>query len=215
MANKNSQIISAIKKELNIIVDFLYKNNLCIEYTDYAISTIGNNKIEITRPNRRKESNILYDELISIKDTVKKILTGKEYNILLKDRSIIQFEFECENGLITKERFIYIRPFNTTDFVNDEYDDCDWFEMGYEIPLIIRIDYDIEDKPNHPKAHATINNIKYCRIPLKGPISVTNFMNFILNMFYGENYMGESFSYASKITITSAEKKKFHINWEE
>ena len=46
---------------------------------------------------------------------MKTILNGKEYNILLNDKSIIQFEFECDNGRITKERFIYIRPFDTID----------------------------------------------------------------------------------------------------
>ena len=214
MANKNSKTISSLKKELSIIIDFLYKNNLCIEFSDYAIVSIGNNKIEITRPNRRLESNVLYDEIINVKSVIKTILNGKEYNILLKDKSIIQFEFECNNGIITKERFIYIRPFNSIDFMSEEYDDFDWFEIDEGIPLIIRIDYDEVEIPNHPKSHATLNNVECCRIPLKGPISVTNFVSFILSMFYGINYKGEMFDYVNIETITSDEKKQVHLNWE-
>lgn len=214
MANKNSKIISSLRKELNIITDFLYKHNLCLEYKDYAISSLGNNKIEITRPNRRSESTVLYDDIVSIKYVTKVLLNGKEYNILLNDKSIIQFEFECENGRITKERFIYIRPFNYTDFISEEYDDYDWFEIDNGIPLIIRVDYDEKDIPNHPKSHATLNNIECCRIPLKGPISVTSFISFILNMFYGVLYTGEDFDYVNFDTITSAEKKQIHLNWE-
>lgn len=215
MANKNSKVISSLKKELNLIIDFLYKNDLCIEYSDYSINNIKNNKIEITRPNRRQESTVLYDSIINVKSVMKTILNGKEYNILLNDKSIIQFEFECDNGRITKERFIYIRPFDTIDFISEEYDDFDWFEIDESIPLIIRVDYDEVEILNHPKAHATLNNVTCCRIPLKGPISVTSFVSFILSMFYGITYAGETFNYANIETITSNEKKQIHLNWED
>lgn len=215
MANKNSKVISSLKKELNLIIDFLYKNDLCIEYSNYSINNINNNKIEITRPNRRQESTVLYDSIINVKSVMKTILNGKEYNILLNDKSIIQFEFECDNGRITKERFIYIRPFDTIDFISEEYDDFDWFEIDESIPLIIRVDYDEVEILNHPKAHATLNNVTCCRIPLKGPISVTSFVSFILSMFYGITYAGETFNYANIETITSNEKKQIHLNWED
>lgn len=214
MTNKNSKIISSIKKELSIIIDYLYKNGLCLEYQDYSINNIGNDSIEITRPNRRNESNVLYDEIISLKYITKTLLDGKEFNILLNDKSIIQFEFECVDGRIKKERFIYVRPFNHIDFLSEEYDDFDWFEIDDGIPIVIRVDYDEKDIPNHPKSHATLNNIEYCRIPLKGPISVTSFISFILSMFYGLSYNGEVFDYANYETITEEEKKQVHLNWE-
>lgn len=214
MTNKNSRIISSVKKELDIIIDYLYKCDLCVEYQDYAINNIGNNIIEITRPNRRNESTLLYDEIFSVKRLTKTLLDGKEFNILLKDKSIIQFEFECRDGEIIKERFIYIRPFNHIDFLSEEYDDFDWFEIDDGIPIIIRIDYDEKDLPDHPKSHATLNNVECCRIPLKGPISVTSFISFILSMFYGINYSGELFDYVNFETITEEERKRIHLNWE-
>ena len=38
MTIKNSRIISSVKKELGIIIDYLYKCDLCVEYQDYAIN---------------------------------------------------------------------------------------------------------------------------------------------------------------------------------
>lgn len=209
----NKKTISSLKKEFNLLIEFLYANNLCIGHFDYAINSIGGNKMEITRPNRKNESNILYDEIVNVKNVIKELLERKEFNILLRDRSIIQFEFICENNIIINERFIYIRAFDNIDFIEEEYDDFDWFDIDKGIPLIFRVDYNEIEQPNHPRAHATLNNIECCRIPMKGPISLTEFMTFILKNFYDIEYNGEIFKYANIETITAEESKHIHFNW--
>lgn len=46
MANKNSRLISVIKKELKLLIEFLYERKVCIECVDYAINSINSSKEE-------------------------------------------------------------------------------------------------------------------------------------------------------------------------
>lgn len=217
---QNKRIVSEICKEFNLIIEELIQKKICRDYSYF--STFENeNEIFITRNNRKGESNILYDSNKSVEDMMGILLDKKEYNILLYDKGIIQLEFTVKEGLIIKERFIYINKqsniFKLEEIIemdNDE-NNFDWYNEFNGIPVLIRMDYDkdYEDKLDHPMSHLTISNCECCRIPMKGPMSISMFINFILNMFYDEKINNISTNYSELETLREIEKDNLYLYW--
>lgn len=219
MSKENKKIISEIVAEYNFVINSLLNKGLVRDYSCFSIK--GEDICSLTRNNRNNESNILYDKLCSISDIADTILKNKEYNLLLYDKGIFQFELEIKDGQIIKERLIFIKKQNklwnkedVSSMDNDEFAE-DWFKEEIGIPIIIRIDYDENEfqELKHPISHFTISNYDECRIPMQGPVSISRFINFILNIFYNEEIEKIKSNYDTKITITDIEKETIHFEW--
>lgn len=216
----SKRIIAEINKEFSFLLGKLIDKNICLDYTPF--STNGDNGIiEITRQNRKNESNILYDSTKTVGEMLDILLEKQEYNILMYDKGVIQFELIIENGEIIKERFIYINKQNglydidqIKEFESDE-NNIDWYKEISGIPVLIRMDYDKEYELDdiHPTSHFTISNCECCRIPMKGPMSISKFVNFILNMFYNENVDEIKTKYDKAETLKTVDKEKLYLYW--
>lgn len=71
----------------------------------------------------------------------------------------------------------------------------------------------------HPISHLTFSSAR-CRIPVRGPIQISSFFNFIFDNFYPD-YRPVWLSFAShlklnedEVTLTDGESVLHHINWE-
>lgn len=162
-------------------------------------------------------SNILYDKNISAEEIIETLRRGRQYSILLKDKSVFQIEYKIENNTIIKQRMLYMKLSN--EIVDDTSEESMNFEEEKEIvgiPLLIRVDYDIKSHKDieHPASHMTISNIEKCRIPIKSNMSFLQFVKFILMNVYGINYNDKELI-INEETITDSEKKCIHINWLE
>ena len=220
MNSNNKKFLQKFSKDYNNIIKELYEKNMIRDSKMHSV--LENDKIvEISRSGRENESNILYDKHLPIEKVMDTLLERKEYNILLYDRSIIQYEFIIEDGKIIKERLIFLKKHNylwskeeiiDKDMYNFE---IDWFEEELGIPVVIRVDYDINNHIDivHPITHMTISNYDECRIPMMGSLSLYNFINFILNFFYNDFLNFKSNFEENDITITENEKKRVHFEW--
>lgn len=218
---KNSkQIISEIQKDFGLVVNSLLQKNLVRDYCSFSIKD-NNSQFSVTRPNRKNESNILFDRTCSITDMTDILLENHEYNLLFYDKGIFQFEFEVYDGKIIKERFIFLKKQNKLwnkeeiSLLDDDEIAEDWFSNEIGIPIIIRVDFDKHNyvELTHPISHMTINNYEECRIPMRGPISISKFVNFILNIFYNDSIDAFESLYDEEITISDKECELLHFDW--
>ena len=132
--------------------------------------------------------------------------------------SIVQGEFLIKNNKIIKERLVFMKKHNIIwDYksINEwEANDEPWFENQNGIPIIFRIDYDFEEAEDivHPYTHFTFSNQESCRIPIRGIVSFSEFMKFIMKNFYERELNVPQYRYDDE-TITANEKKLMHFNW--
>lgn len=219
-AKDNKRLVREVTKEFNIIVEELIRKNICLDYSNFSINECKE-YIEITRNNRKNESNILYDTNKSVEEILDILLKKQEYNMLMFDKGIMQFELIVENGEIVKERFIYINKQNGVYGINEikemenDENNINWYEEITGIPVLIRMDYDKAYELNdiHPISHLTISNCECCRIPMKGPMSISRFINFILNMFYDEKISAIETNYDKLETLKLKDKDKLYMYW--
>ena len=221
MMKSNKKIISEIQKDFNLVLNTLLEKKYMRDYNDFSVKDVNKKLSLVTRPNRQNESNILFDRETSISSIADILLCNREYNLLLYDKGIFQFEFEISNGKIIKERFVFIKKQNKLwnkdeiSFLDNDEIAEDWFINEIGIPIIIRIDFDEKNyvEMKHPMSHMTISNYDECRIPMQGPISISKFVNFVLNIFYNDNIEILDCSYDEIITISNKEKQLLHFEW--
>ena len=108
----------------------------------------------------------------------------------------------------------YYEAFGFEEIREDERNDLDWFEEDFGVPIIIRIDYDPNEhvECDHAVAHLTVSNHENCRIPLKGAVTFSEFVRFVLFHFYNIKLELPENRFENT-TITEMEQKMIHINW--
>lgn len=215
------------KTAKNILADMrktvaeLYEKNLMRDYREESCKEKANGIEEITFSGKENSKcNIVYDKHISGKEMMKYLLNGLQYNILLYDKSLIQAEFKIQNNVIIKERLVFMKCHNKI-WSYEEIKDCeelkqDWFSEEEGIPIVMRIDYAPEDhiEGNHAAAHLTLSNHQSCRVPIKGIITFSEFVRFILLHFYDITLELKQCRSHTDDTITEIEKQMVHISWE-
>ena len=221
MTKNNKKVISEIQKDFQLVLNNLLEKKYIRDHNEFSIKNTTQQTSLVTRPNRQKESNILFDRETSISNIAETLLYNREYNLLLYDKGIFQFEFEIYNGKIIKERFVFIKKQNKLwnkeeiSFLDNDELAEDWFIDEIGIPIIIRVDFDENNyvEMKHPKSHMTISNYDECRIPMQGPISISKFVNFVLNIFYNDDIEVLDCIYDEIITISNKEKELLHFEW--
>ncbi|MBE7682209.1 DUF2290 domain-containing protein [Paenibacillus sp. P13VS] len=155
---------------------------------------------------------ILYDELER----------ERNYNIKLVDGALLQMMYTVSNNRIVKHRLAffpcpYLEKFQNDPDIYSRYDlyaDCLAKNI---VPIPIRFDFDEEVHDEiHAKSHASFGQYKNCRIPVWGPLSPTDFVEFILKNFYATAYHNYSLNFKSDIvlnrTIVALEESGIHFN---
>ena len=138
---------------------------------------------------------------------------------LLYDKSIVQAEFMVAEGMIIKERLLFVKKHNKIwskeEIQEAESEGNDWFDIDEGIPIFIRVDFDPSNHQDckHPAAHLTISQCENCRIPVKNVVSVSEFMKFVLWHFYGKEFKHKMVRFDSPETISEAEREMLHIDW--
>ena len=133
--------------------------------------------------------------------------TGSKYRISVNDNNVV------------KERLVFIKKHNKLWDIDEirEYEslDEDWFSEDFGFPIIIRFDYTPEEhiECEHPSVHLTISNHVSCRIPVKGVISFSEFVEFILLHFYNYKLKTKCKHFENNEIITELEKTMLHLNW--
>lgn len=173
----------------------------------------------ISFPGRDDRGSIVYDKHIDASQIINTLLEGKQYNILLYDKSLIQAEFKIEQENVIKERLVFMKKHNKIWDIK-EIEECeildeDWFAEESGIPIILRIDYDPKNhvECDHAKTHLTISNHESCRIPMKDFVTFSEFVRLVLFHFYNIKMDMKTFRITTDDVITEAEKEMIHMSW--
>lgn len=215
-----SGMVKNILDDIRKTVAELYEKNLVRDYRGISSNQTGKNDYELTFSGKNSIiCNIVYDKHISGEEIMDRLLSGYQYNILLYDKSIVQAEFSIKENKIIKERLVFMKRHNKIWDIDEIYEselqEQDWFSEERGIPIIFRIDYAPDDHKecNHAATHATLSNHECCRIPIKGIVTFSEFVRFILFHFYDIKMDLKENRFGMDDTLTDLEKKLVHISW--
>lgn len=215
-----SKIVKNILKDMKNTIDELYEKSLVRDSRSISSKEIGKNEYEITFSGKNSSiCNIVYDKHVSGIEIMEQLLNGYQYTVLLYDKSIIQAEFITKENELVKERLFFMKRhnkiWNIKEIDESEKLDQDWFSEQDGIPIVFRIDFAPNDHEelNHAATHATLSNHECCRIPIKGIVTFSEFVRFILFHFYEIKLDLKENRSGTNDTITDLEKKLVHISW--
>ena len=215
------KMVKNILADMRKTIEELCEKNLVRDYRPESCKEIGSGVHEITFSGKNNSKcNIVYDKHVSGEVIMEKLLREYQYTILLYDKSLIQAEFRIKNDEVIKERLVFMKRHNKI-WTFEEIEDCenadqDWFTEEQGIPIIFRIDYAPDDhvEGDHSATHLTLSNHQSCRVPIKGIVTFSEFIRFILLHFYDIKLELKQCRSNADDTITEIEKQMVHINWE-
>lgn len=214
-----SKAVKNILDDMNKTIAELQNRNILLDDRHYSAYCIGKNLYEITYPGKNDVSSIVYDKHVTSNEIIDTLLKGLQYNILLYDKGLIQVEFIVDRNNVVKERLVFMKKhnkiWNVDEIAQYESRDEDWFAEEEGVPIMLRIDYAPDDHVDgdHAATHLTISNHESCRIPIKGIISFSEFVRFVLFHFYNIKMELKVYRLSENETITEFEKKMIHMNW--
>lgn len=174
---------------------------------------------EISFPGKNSAGSIVFDKHITSTKIMDTLLEGLQYNILLYDKGLIQAQFTVDGENVVKERLVFMKKHNKIWDIKEieEYEilEEDWFSEEEGVPIMLRVDYAPDDHidGDHAAAHLTISNHESCRIPIKGIVTFSEFVRFVLFHFYNIKLDMKVCRLSSEDTITELEKRMMHMNW--
>ena len=211
--------VKNILNDMDRTVAELQKKGILNDYRAYSIKSIGQSLFEISYPNKNEKSSIVFDKHVTGGTIMDTLLKNLQYNVLFYDKSFIQAEFIVNNNEVIKERLVFMKKHNKIgnkkEIEQFEIRDEDWFAEEFGVPIVMRIDFAPKDhvEGDHAKTHLTLSNHESCRIPIKGIVTFSEFVRFIVFHFYNIKMDLKVYRSSANDTITEIEKKMIHINW--
>lgn len=207
---------------IKIIGDFI-SHNVCLdqEYPSVNDGVIGLGQRDLSYMLR----DTPYEEVYF------RCAKERSFNLCLLDGALIQFfyNFSSPDGELIKHRLVYMphphlesfceNPEYEQEFLNDLLFSDIKKESAVRFP--IRFDFDSSSAPFvegwHSYSHLTLGNVEGCRIPVLGPVSPFQYIDFILRCFYSKKYRHELAAYrcnqGRSQTLTHAEKELLHLSF--
>ena len=204
---------------MNKTIAELQGKGILLDDRHYSTSCIGRNLFEISYPGKNEASSIVFDKHVTSGIIIDTLLKELQYNILFYDKGFIQAEFTVDGDEVIKERLVFMKKHNKiwdkTEIEEYESKDIDWFSEEEGVPIMLRVDFAPDDhiEGDHAKTHLTLSNHESCRIPIKGIITFSEFVRFILFHFYDIKLDLKVCRSSADDTITELEKKMIHMNW--
>ena len=214
-----SKTVRNILDDMNKTIAELHEKNLLRDSRGTSVRDIGKNLCEISFSGKNDTGSIVFDKHITSGQMISTLLDGLQYNVLLYDKALIQAEFTVSGNDVVKERLGFMKKHNKIWDAEEieEYEnlDEDWFSEDYGVPIMLRVDFAPDDHIEgvHAKVHLTLSNHESCRIPIKGIVTFSEFVRFILFHFYDIKLDLKVCRSSADDTITELEKKMIHMNW--
>ncbi|MBY8039766.1 DUF2290 domain-containing protein [Vibrio fluvialis] len=169
---------------------------------------------------------ILKDEKFSSISEYCNLVENGQYSVLLNDGALFQISYTLDRNKIVKHRLCwYPCPIqvDTADLDNNDITDLILEKMkdgeldSFRSRSPIRFDYAPDQaKKNHPSVHMHMSE-ESCRIPVRSPLCLKEFMTFIVLNFYDDLVKDTSLYQNLKTwdgidTLTRDDRKKLHMN---
>ena len=214
-----SKMVKHILDDMKKTNEELWKKGIVRDAKGASVKQTGSDSWEISFSGKNDSGSIILDKHITATRIIEVLLENLQYTLLLYDKGIIQAEYEISNDKIVKERLVFMKKHNKIwDFKEIEAyeaEDKDWFMEEEGVPIMLRIDYAPDDhiEGEYAATHLTLSNQECCRIPIKGIVTFSEFVRFVLLHFYDIKLDKAVFRFDEEDTITSLEKQMMHINW--
>lgn len=213
-----SKLVKKILDDMNKTITELRCRELLRDEKGISQSNQKDGLIEISYNGKDTTSSIVFDKHITSSQIIDTLLEGKQYTILFYDKGLIQAEYTVDGNNVIKERLVFMKKHNKIWDAKEieEYEilEEDWFtEEG--VPIMLRIDYapDEHKECDHAATHLTISNHESCRIPMKGIVTFSEFVRFVLFHFYNIKMDMRICRSSVGDTITELEKAMMHVSW--
>ncbi|WP_379705141.1 DUF2290 domain-containing protein [Mediterraneibacter gnavus] len=216
---KTSKIVKCILDDIRRTSEELWKKEIVRDMRGVSSKPIGKDSWEISFSGKNDSGTIVFDKHITAAEIIEVLLGNLQYTLLLYDKGLIQAEYEISNDKIIKERLVFIKKHNkiwdAKEIEEYEAQDKDWFMEEEGVPIMLRIDYAPDDhvEGDHAATHLTLSNHECCRIPMKGIVTFSEFVRFVLLHFYDIKLEKPVFRFSGEDTITSLEEQMMHVNW--
>lgn len=152
------------------------------------------------------------------------VLKQDRFSWLLFDASFLQVSYHRQGDKVIFHRYCYVpAPFEVdlrqesigelADLIEGK---CTANPLNESRRAMLRFEYDpAAQTSTHPAAHLHLNQPQ-CRIPMRSPFSVREFVFFLLKYFYSDQFDAVKLALPSFPTVASIaheEEKAFHLNW--
>lgn len=218
------------RSAVGVLNDFLYSaygEGLFAHVNTHVVQDVGPEKAVI-QPN--VEIGIVASKGMTIEEYFSIIDDGR-YSAILYDYSLVTLECTFVKGKISRHRYFYIPcplQHSVTHGRPEDLSIGDFFRQINADDLLnsavsqgfIRFDYTtdpVQSEMHHPLSHVTLSSPD-CRIALKAPISIAEFLTFIFDNFYpGKDKTWLEFqpflACQSEDTIRNHETMRMHMFW--
>lgn len=215
-----SKIVKSILDDMNKTIEELCRKEIVRDLKGISTKQTGKDSSEISFSGKNESGSIVFDNHITAAEIMEVLLKDLQYTVLLYDKGLIQAEYEVINNKITKERLVFMKKHNkiwdAKEIQEYEAEDEDWFSEEKGVPIMLRIDYAPKDhvEGEHAATHLTLSNHESCRVPIKGIVTFSEFVRFILLHFYNIKLDRSIYRFDGEDTITNLEKQMIHISWD-
>lgn len=177
-------------------LDALLSTRLAVDCQNPIVTLGANGFSRISWPaNAGTEDDGLFYEDFNVVKTYFGWLSSRQYSAVLFDGSLLQITFDLRGNRLVGHRLAYIPcPFDIAEedrqllhvepildvigLYRQNGDDC------FRLRTPVRFDYDPHAATSeHPASHMTLNGHE-CRIPLSGPLTLDQFLEFVFRHFY-------------------------------
>jgi len=218
------------RSAVSVLNDFLYRTygeELFAHVNTHVVRDVGPEKAVI-----QPDTNIgiIASDGITLKEYLSLIDSGR-YSAIFYDYSLVILECTFLKGEISRHRYFYIpcplkdsltrgRPPELA--IGDYFEQLDANEVmdGIVSQGFIRFDYTTDPAPSemhHPLSHVTLASPE-CRIALRAPISIAEFLTFVFDNFYPDRAktwleFQPFLACPSEDTIRVDETIRMHMYW--
>lgn len=220
------------KSSVTVLNNFLYEaygEGIFAHVNPHVVHEVGPQKAVI-QPNT--EIGIIASGGMTLEEYLSLIESGR-YSAILFDYSLVALECTVIKGAISRHRYLYIpcplkdsvtrgRPVELP--IGDFLEQLDPIEIRESIISqgFIRFDYTTDPTPSelhHPLSHVTLSSPN-CRIALRAPISIADFLTFIFDNFYpGKEKTWLKYqpflTCPGEDTIRTHETMRMHLYWSD
>lgn len=195
------KIINEVKNYTDILLDLeiaIYVNNI--------VPIKKGNIDRVTWSSLNQLSKKMFYLEVDTYQTYEAWLRNQDYSLILYDASFVQITYEINKDNILSHRLVY---YPCPYILNDELLELIKIDPVLDVLTLldkknlklispIRFDYDNREIRYHSKSHLTLNT-PTCRIPVKAPISPSQFFEFIIKYFYHDYWIKYNDILKSKI----------------
>lgn len=218
---EESKTVKKITRDIDKTIEELSHKGILIDCKKYFKKRVGKDTFEISYPQKNDKSKIVFDKNVTSSKIIDTLLSGLQYNVLFYDKGFIQAEFKVKGDEIIKERLVFMKKHNKIWDKKEieEYEklEQDWFSEECGVPIMLRVDFAPDEHVDcvHAATHLTLSNHESCRIPIKGIVTFSEFVRFVLFHFYDIKMDLKVCRSSSNDTITELERKMIHLNWNQ